>query len=227
MTTVTEIITQALKDATVVGEGDSASSETMTDAFALFQQMMGSWQESGMNVYAQVTSSFTPTGALSYSIGTGGDVNITRPETIDYIYWSSNGVDIPIEILGTYEQYLNIVQKSVAGDPLYVFYLPSYPLGTLYLYPQPNGGSIYLTRTTALPTFTSITDIIVLPAKYLLPIRFSLAELYSVTFQTAISPAISAMANRYRTSLRKSNARVPMLQIPELSSNRFNFYTGL
>ena len=227
MTTVTEVITQALKDSTVVGEGDSASSETMTDAFALFQQMMGLWQDSGMNVYAQVTSSFNPTGAISYSVGTGGDIPITRPEEIDNIYYRLNGTDIPIQIMGTYEEYLDIVNKTQTGTPALGFYLPSYPLGTLYIYPQPTTGQIFITRREVLPTFTSITDTIVLPAKYLLPIRFSLAELYSVTFQTVISPSVSALANRYRTSLRKSNTRVPNLQVEPFTIGRFNINTGI
>jgi hypothetical protein len=227
MTTVTELITQALKDATVVGEGDSASSETMTDAFALFQQLMGQWQSSGKNVYAQVTSSFNATGALSYSIGTGGDVNITRPEKIDNVYWRLNTVDTPLTMLNTYEEYLDLTTKTMSGDATYAFYLPSYPLGTLYIYPQPTSGSFFITRTESLPTFTSITDTIVLPAKYILPIRFSLAELFSVTFQTVISPAVSTMANRYRVSLRKSNTRVPTLQMPAFTLGRFNINTGL
>ena len=227
MTTVTEVITQALKDATVIGEGDAASAETMTDAFAVFQQMMGSWQENGMNVYAQVTSSFNPTGAVSYSVGTGGDVNITRPEKIDNVYWRFNNFDIPIQLLSTYEDYLDITNKTQAGTPSIGFYLPSYPLGTLYLYPQPINGSFFVTTTVTLPTFTSITDTIVLPAKYILPIRFSLAELFSVTFQTVISPAVSTMANRYRVSLRKSNTRVPNLEMPQFTIGRFNINTGL
>lgn len=227
MTTVTEVITQALKDSTVVGEGDAASAETMTDAFAVFNQMMAQWQESGMNIYAQVTSSFTPTGAVSYTVGTGGDISITRPEKIDNIYWRFNNMDIPIQILSTYEEYLEIVNKTVTGTPSLGFYLPSYPLGTLYLYPQPSSGSIFITRSETLPTFTSITDTIVLPAKYILPIRFSLAELFSVTFQTVISPAVSTMANRYRVNLRKSNTRVPTLQMPAFTLGRFNINTGL
>lgn len=226
MTTVTEVITQALKDAAVIGEGETASAETMTDSFSTFNQMMAQWQENGMNVYAQVTTSFTPTGAISYSVGTGGDVAITRPEKIDFIYWRSSGVDIPIQLLSTYEEYLAITNKTQVGNACYGFYLPSYPLGTLYLYPQPNSGSVFITNTVALPIFTSITDTIVLPAKYILPIRFSLAELFSVTFQTVISPAVSTMANRYRVSLRKSNTRVPTLQMPAFTIGRFNINTG-
>lgn len=227
MTTVTEVITQALKDATVVGEGDAASAETMTDAFAMFNQMMAQWQESGMNIYAQVTSSFTPTGAVSYTVGTGGDISIARPEKIDNIYWRFNSFDTPLTMISTYEEYLSITTKTQSGDAAYAFYLPSYPLGTLYLYPQPSSGSIFITRSETLPTFTSITDTIVLPAKYILPIRFSLAELFSVTFQTVISPAVSTMANRYRVSLRKSNTRVPTLQMPDFKLGRFNINTGL
>ena len=227
MATVTEVITQALKDSMVVGEGDAASAETMTDAFALFQQMMGLWQDSGMNVYAQVTSSFTPTGAISYSVGTGGDIAITRPEEIDNIYWRLNGTDIPVQLMSNYEEYLDIVNKTQTGTPALGFYLPSYPLGTLYIYPQPTTGQVFITRREVLPTFTSITDTIVLPAKYLLPIRFSLAELFSVTFQTVISPSVSALANRYRTSLRKSNTRVPSLQVEPFTIGRFNINTGI
>jgi hypothetical protein len=154
-------------------------------------------------------------------------VNITRPEKIDNVYWRLNTVDTPLTMLNTYEEYLDITTKTMSGDATYAFYLPSYPLGTLYIYPQPTSGSFFITRTESLPTFTSITDTIVLPAKYILPIRFSLAELFSVTFQTVISPAVSTMANRYRVSLRKSNTRVPTLQMPAFTLGRFNINTGL
>lgn len=215
MTTVAEVMTLALKDANALGEGETASAAMTSDAFATFQQMLAMWQIDNLFVYAQVSSSFAPTGATSYTVGTAGTIAITRPDKIDYAFWRSGTTDTPIEILSTYEEYQSIASKTLAGDALYAFYLPSYTLGTLYLYPQPSTGTVHLVRQERLPSLTATSDTVTLPPQYIMPIRFSLAEIYSVVFQTPLPPGIPVMAARARETLRRSNLRIEELSMPE------------
>lgn len=208
--------------------GDETASASMTsDAFATLQQMLALWQIDNLLVYAQVSSSFAPTGATSYTVGTTGTVAITRPDKIDYAFWRSGTTDTPIEILQTYEEYESIVNKTSASDPNCLFYLPSYPLGTLYLYPQSSSGTIHLVREERLPSLTATSDTITLPPQYILPIRYSLAEIYSTVFQTPLPPGIPILAMRAKDSLRRSNIRINELGMPSgLPTIRSNILTG-
>lgn len=228
MTTVSDVINLAFKDCGALGETEAASAEMTVDGFETFQQMMSLWQADNLNVYAQVESSFSPTGAASYTVGTGGTVAITRPDKIDYAFWRSGTTDIPITILNAYEDYEGIVDKSLSTDPSYLYYLPSYPLGTLYLFPKPSTGTVHLVRQERLPLLTAVTDTITLPPQYILPIRYSLAEIFLMMFDLPNKPLIPMLAARARSVLRKQNVRINELGMPVAipQHQRNNIITG-
>ena len=207
-------MTLALKDANALGEGEAASAEMIADAFSTLQQMLAMWQIDNLLVYAQVSSSFVPTGATSYTVGALGTVAITRPEKIDYAFYRYGTTDTPINILPSYEEYQGIASKTQAGEPSHLFYLPSYSLGTLYLYPQPSTGTVHLVRQERLPSLSTQADTITLPPECVLPLRLSLAELYSTVFQTPLPPGIPVLADRARASLRRLNLRINELSMP-------------
>ncbi|WP_341918685.1 hypothetical protein [Polaromonas sp. YR568] len=214
MTTASEVIELALRDSGAYGEGEPVSAGDSSDAFTTLKQLLALWQIDGLMVYAQVTSSFAATGALSYTVGATGDVAITRPDKIDGAFWRSGTLDYPIAMLDSYEEYLDIVQKTLGSDPQYAFYLPSYPLGTLYLYPQPSSGTVHLTRLERLPSLTSITDTIVLPEAYMLPIRYSLGEIFLMMFDLPANPKLERMAANARRLIGRNNLRINSLGMP-------------
>jgi hypothetical protein len=130
--------------------------------------------------------------------------------------------------LDSYEEYLAIVQKTLGSNPEYFFYLPSYPLGTLYLYPQPASGTVHLTRLERLPALTSITDTIVLPDAYMLPLRYSLGEIFLMMFTLPANPKLERMAANARRLLGRNNVRIQPLGMPAgiPMRNRSNILTG-
>jgi hypothetical protein len=214
MTTVLQVITHALKDANVLGEGESASADVAQDALATLNQMLALWQIDNLFVYAQQDTSFSPTGAVSYTVGTGANVNMARPARIDGLYWRSGTLDDPITLLDTFEQYEAIAQKTQAGEPLYAFYLPSYPYGTLYLTPQPSTGSVHLITQANLPAENAIADTLTLPPAYVLPIRANLAVLLCGTYGAPVRPSVAAAAVNGLRMLKRSNLRVQPLGMP-------------
>ena len=52
-TAVARILNLALKDAGVLGEGETAGAEMLQDAFDTFKQMIAQWQEDAQMVYIQ------------------------------------------------------------------------------------------------------------------------------------------------------------------------------
>jgi hypothetical protein len=214
MTTVVDVITQALVDSGVLDDGETASAAEASRALDLLNQMLALWAIDNVNVYAQQETSFSPTGALSYTVGTGANVNMTRPSRIDGAFWRLNGIDTPLTMLDTFEQYESISQKTQAGEPEYAFYLPSYTTGTLYLYPQPSTGTVHLLSNVALPTASVLADTITLPPEYILPIRSNLALLVAGTYGAPIRPAIAAVAGSSLRLLKRNNLRIKPLTMP-------------
>lgn len=214
MAAVIDIINQALKDLGVIGDGQTANDEQITGAFVTLNQLLGQWQAESLQVYAQTVSSFTPTGAASYTVGAGGAVNIARPVRIDAAVFRSGGVDYPLEVMLSRADYERIGSKAESGLPCALFYEASYPLGTLYLYPQPTGGEVRLTVRTQLPAYLTAADNLAVPPEYELALRYSLAELLSAENQTPLRPDVAQLAKRARFILKRNNVRIPLLDMP-------------
>lgn len=213
MTSVAEIIDLALKDLGIVGEGQTASGTTLADAFATLNQMLALWQVDKLYVYASKTVAATLTGAASYTVGAGGDLNVQRPHKIDAAFWQGGGVDYPVDVLhnlGDYQQ----AYKAGAGQPHAIRYEPTYPLGTLYPLPSGATGTLILVTRVDLPTYIGTTDDISLPPEYALAVRYNLAEQLSSAFQTPLRPDVAAMAVRAKKILKRNNLSIPRSQMP-------------
>jgi hypothetical protein len=214
MTTVLSVITDALADANVTDRGETPSANDSQTALDLLNQMLAMWQVDNVTVYAQQRTSFSPSGALSYAVGTGQTVNMARPARIDRAYWRLDGIDYPITLLDTFEQYESIEQKTQAGEPQFAFYLPSYANGTLYLYPQPSTGTMYLVTQVTLPASNALADTLTLPPEYVLPIRSNLTVLVCGAYQAPVKPAIAATAMSSLRLLKRNNLRIQPLVMP-------------
>lgn len=222
MTTAADIINQALKDIEVIGEAETASSETLADALTALNQMLALWAVDGMYVYAQTETSFTPNGALSYTVGTGGVVNIARQNQIDYAYWRSGDVDYPIRLLNTFEEYQSIGYKTIGTQPEWAYYLPSYPLGVLYLFPQPSTGTVKLTTRVEFPVVAAAANTLSIPPEFEMVVRYSLAELLSINMTKNLRPDIAAMAIKTRKIMKRNNLKIKPLDINYYNSNIYS-----
>lgn len=213
MPTAADIINLALKDIEVIGEAETASAETLADALTTMNQMLALWSVSGVNVYTQVETSFTPTGALSYTVGPSGNFNISRPSVIDHVYWRSGDIDYPIHILDTFEEYQDITSKTLIGQPIVAFYLPAITQGVLYVYPQPNTGSLKITTRVKLPVYAAAADTLAIPPEFELAVRSSLAELLSINMGKKLRPDIAALATKTRKIMKRNNLKIKPLEI--------------
>lgn len=227
MTTVADILDLALKDAGVIGAGQTASAEDTNDAFTTLKQMIAQWQIDGLMVYATAQVSFNLTGAQSYSVGSGGTIDTTRPKEVIAAFWRNGSVDAPLEVLAAAEDYQCISDKSTTGSPGCVFYSPSNPLGTLYVHPVGSSGAIHLTVLQPLTAYASTADDLGLPGEYELAARFCLAELLTTTFGTPLRPDVAAQARKGRKLVKRNNVRIPELQMPsQLARHQYNIRSG-
>lgn len=143
MTTARDLVSLAAKQAGILGLGQTLNAEDTNDIFTLMQQMIAQWQKKRWLVPSLQSLKFTTTGAKSYSVGIGGDINIQRPSDIKGAYvvqlnTGSTPVSLPLKKIFAYEDYIRISVKELTSLPDHFFYDGQYPLANLFIWPIGN-----------------------------------------------------------------------------------------
>lgn len=224
MATAADIIAQALKDIGVLGESETASAELAADALATLNQMLAMWQVDNLYIYAQTATTFAATGALSYTVGAGGNVGIARPASIDAAYYNDGTADRQIELFDTFEAYQAITVKAMAGSPRVAYYQPSFPLGVLYVYPQPATGTFKLLTKVKLPTYAAGADDLTIPPEFEMLVRYNLSEHLAISMTSQPRPDIAMMAMKTRKLAKRNNLRLN--ELDATAPGGFNIQTG-
>lgn len=231
MTTTLDIINLALLDAGIIGQGQTASSEDVNNAYTRLQWMIEQWQRKRYLVFHLINLTLTSTGQTTpYTIGPGGQFVIgTRPDRVEtgcffrqLVQSSPNQIDYPLELLESFEDYNRIALKKLQTFPGYVFYDPAYPLGNLYFWPVPQA-TIYLmnvlVKATLIDIITSagLTTMLdaVLPNEYFQAMYLSLAEILRSAYRLPPDQMLSARAKESREVLRGAAAAIARLRMPD------------
>jgi len=143
MTTARDLCTDSLKEAGVLGVGQTALPEDINDAFTRLQRMIAVWQKQRWLVPSLQEFEITADGSKFYTVGLGGDINIIPPSDIKggYVIQRNTGqnpVSLPLKKIFSYEDYIRITVKDLPSLPTYFFYTNEYPLAKLYPWPVPN-----------------------------------------------------------------------------------------
>lgn len=229
-TTPADIIKLALKTANVLGVGQTASAEDMNDSFNMLNMMLAQWQRRRYMVYQLVTASCQGNGALSYTVGPGGDFDIARPSKLESAYFRQNQntplpVDYPLTILRAREDYNRISIKNLNSFPQYAFYDAANPLGNLFVWPLPsNQYEIFITVMLELQQFAKIDDEITLPPEYKAAMLWNLTlELYPL-YGLPVSDVVRAKAEASMRIIEEANAQIPQLVMPAAVRSRTGTY---
>ena len=146
--TARDIITLALKEAGVLGLGQTANSEDINDGFTLLNRMLAQWQRKRWVVPSLYDISAVANGAKSNPIGPGQFWNAQRPTKIQAAYFiqniagslpsNSNAVSYPLIPIYSYENYAQLALKKLPTWPKYFFYDNAFPNGNVFIWPIPD-----------------------------------------------------------------------------------------
>lgn len=224
-TSALDLIKLALKKARVLGTGDILSDEDAQDSLDTLNLMLDSWSLDRLFVFVETLQQVQLTGALSYTVGAGGDFSFARPNELISAYAQINGVSYPMEILQSGQQYDNIRLKSLAQAwPACVWYEKSYPLGTLHFYPL-GASTCFLRFTTALQQFAALNTTVALPSGYKKAIVDALAVELAQAFNTDISPLVVQSASNAIARLKRLNSQ-PATRGLEVTAMSSGYHTG-
>lgn len=227
MTTPSDICLDALKKANILGVGQVAQPEDINDAYTDLQDMLAQWQRKRWMVWNLIDTGLVSTGQQSYTVGTGGDFNIVRPDRLEDAYVrlpnsSPNPVDLSLQILQAREDYDRVTLKQLVSLPWCIFYDAAYPTGLVYPYPIPNASiyEIHIVTKVQLGFLTSIGQLLNLPPEYIPALKFNLAVRLRSFYGRPADPALIGLAKDALNLIRNANTQIPMLVMPrDLTGN--------
>lgn len=215
------IIARTLKTAGIVGVGNTASYEDLADAFMVLNDMLAGWSRKRWLVYHLVDKAFLATGAASYSVGPGGDIDMVRPDKIETAFVRLLGnpalpVDVPLQVIEAEEDWAGTAVKGLVGFPQAVFLNSDYPYGTLYVWPIPSAAvyEVHVVFKADLVQFGTPTEQVNLPPEYMEAIRYNLAGRLLIEYDKPQRPDIAALAKASLNAVRNANYQVPLLEMP-------------
>jgi hypothetical protein len=236
VTSAADIVRLALKDAGVLGVGQTASSEDTNDAFDTLNMMLAQWSIKRWLVYHLLDLSVVSTGAVSYTVGPGANIDTgtaQRPDRLeDGCFYrqlitgsSPNQIDYPLGLLESREDYSRIGLKQLSTVPQYIFYDPAYPLGVVYPWPVPAAVKyeIHISVKDTLSQFANLAAAINLPNQYYAALRFNLGVTLRPLYQMKPDPSLTVLAATALNVIKNSNAQIPRLRIP-IQLGRGNLY---
>lgn len=226
MPTGTDICTSALLRAGVLGVGNPPSADQISRALVLLNDMLALWSAKRWLNYAEIDHAVIVTGAQSYTIGLGGDVNVaSRPDRIEwgYVRLLNGGgtgnlpVDIPLDQIFSYEDYSTVALKTLKTQPMAFFYDSGFPLGKIYPVPIPSDATRYelhFGTRTILPVLVTPATNIVLPPQYTYAMRWNLASECRAEWRLPPAKDIEAKAADGLKTIRSAAVQVPSLALP-------------
>lgn len=230
MATVKDQITAALLDLGILQAGEVPDPDTLSFAFARFNDWIDGLKTQGLTCYTIPRTTWTLTSATSYTVGTGGDVAIDRPVSPNVI---ANTGFIDTTVSGspeyacgdplTEDEYAGLILKTYSSPyPQRWYYSPTYPLGTLKPWPVPSNSGLQgvLYVKTPVAEFATVDDTFALPPGYRRFFRTNLAIELAAAMDTQPQQSLVQSAAESRQDVKRTNVR--MTELPSNAAGVFS-----
>jgi len=236
VSTANDLIKSSLRVLGVIAQGETPSANLQSEGLEALNQLLESWSAQNLLIYhkALETQSLT-TNQQSYTIGSGGDFDTTRPIAIEDPVLRQQGTpnnDFHMEIISQKEWSMLTVKDSTSSIPSKLWYQDNYPLGIINIWPKPSQANQLLFYSwVPLTEFSAGSDTVSLPPGYKRALKFNLAmELapeYGVQMAPeAIEAARNSLANIKRINIEEHYLRVDRAALGGSGKRFFNWLTG-
>lgn len=221
MPTFLTIATQAMNRLGVIAAGETPSTGDATLCLDAMNQLLDQWQSVNLLLYAEVRTTWNIVASqVSYSVGTGGDVNIPRPVYVDRCSYVLTTQTPPLEIqMSPYTDFTwaQVSLKSLTSNlPINYYYNLTYPLATLYLWPIPTQANLQgvLYTRTQVAQLAALNTSVSLPNGWQRMMVTNLAVEVAPMFFKEPSKTLLEQAKNSMAAVKRSNNRNVDLQTP-------------
>lgn len=227
MTTANSLIDRAYSLLGYKDPGEALSGADAAYALSALNDMIDSWNTQGYFIVT-VSDVVTTVSGLPITIGPSMAIDVPRPTEMKAgAFVRSGGVDFPIEWISR-EEYDSITVKSISSNiPAYGYYDAGLPTGNIYLWPYSLAGAeLHLPLNSSLSEFADLSTDYNLAPGYRKAISYSLAEELSPGVRE-LPAQVAKQAFLARKAIRRTNVRVPLLDLGTAYSPLARFLSGL
>lgn len=237
--TANDLINSAFRLINVLASGENPSAAESADALNSLNDMVDSWNIERLMIFTITRSLFTlVSGQQAYTLGTGGDFNISRPVKIDNISIvslnnPSQPIELPMQYMTTDQWQMVPVKNVQSALPTAVYDDGAFPLRNLNYWPIPNTAvQTVIYAWTALTSFADLTTNYTFPPGYSKALRFNLALNLAPEYGNAVvGPTLVQQASDSKEALKIVNT--PTLDllcdaaVVDPRAAIYNFYTDM
>lgn len=230
--TIKALITDSLMDAGIVGVDESIEDPIINRAFRTYNRMLAQWNTQRFMIYFLKTYSVTSTGAESYTVGVGQDINTpwNRPDRIESAFLrqpdgtgnpGTAPFDWPLTIIPAVETYNLIRLKQLGTFSKSIFYETSFPVGRIRPWPIPQASiyEIHVTFKEQLLGSDNVNDQLIIPPVYEAAIQYTLARRLRSNYQMPADPELNRLARGAKNDVRLANIQIPRSVLPSAVLN--------
>lgn len=199
-TTPRALIAASYKLIGVIAAGESPTADEEADGLSRLNSYLDSWGTQPHTMRTVLRTALTITANdQSYTVGTGGDVNIVRPQEIvrvSYVVPSSSPEVETFLATWTEDVYeAQPIKALTSGYPVAFIYRLTDPTGTLFLWPMPDQNlSGYVYSPVAVTQFAALATSYDLVPGLERALRYSLAVEIAPEFGKEIPPIVQMTA---------------------------------
>jgi hypothetical protein len=230
MTTALNLIEGAARILGVLNKGENMPADDAADGLVALNDLLASWSNESLLVYARTLESFTLTGGVAtYLIGSGQTFNTTRPVAIvEAVIRDSSNVDYPLTIINE-ETYQGTSYKTTQTPiPEFLSYTNAHPYGTINLYGTPSQAySLRLLTEKPLTSFSLTSTTVDLPPGWNRALRYNLALELAPEYSVKVDQLIVKNAMDSKGAIKAATLRNrPLLSMDAVDTINKNIYTG-
>ena len=220
--TVKTVCQDALRELGVLDAVEPGTAADIEAAFHRFNRLIDQWAAERLLIFTvtRTTWSFVASQA-SYTVGSGGDIDIVRPEYVNQVHYEDTSATIPVEIEMnplTEDAWSLVPQHTLTSSlPTSWYYNSNFASGlaTLYFWPIPTNSTLrgVMYHWTAVPEFTALSDTVALPPGYRRMMETNLALECAPIFGVQPSPVLMKNAVDSLAVVKRKNKRLMDLTI--------------
>ena len=231
------VSTMIINSLVMTGEksiADTLDTDEQRYYLSRMNSMIDSWTNERLLIHQLSQTSFSLTTSQgSYTIGNGGDFNMTRPtDIVDPCFIrDSDNTDTELEVIDMVA-YGRIVQKTADGSyPAYIAYdhgFSATSTGTIRLWPEPAASlTLFINTLQPLATFSTMSQNLLLPPGYQDAIESNFAVRSAPGFIT-VSQDLKDHAKSAKAAIKTTNLTAPVMRLDYgiTGTGRSNILTG-
>lgn len=213
-----DLIESAMSKIGMLDAGETVSAEDSSIGLLRLNTLVDALENEGMFSYTTPDTVFTlGSGVSSMTIGPSQQIDIVRPvRVLSGSFTRLDGIDRHLRAVSEAEYNALSLKSSFSSvAPSVCFYDGGTPTGTMYFWPAPaTSVEVHLITPEAGGRALDLTTGYEFPPGYQRYIEFALAIEMAPDFNVQPSPMLLGMAANQKRMLKRTNSRVPQLDMP-------------